>query len=608
MFRGRVFSSILLVAGVLLTGFATRTANAQEDAWKKNWQVEEGFSIEIDTEGYDFPSAIAFVPNPGDDPKDPLYFVTELRGKVKVVTNDRSVYTFAEDFFELTPPEELPSIEGEMGMAAIELDPEHGYVFVSFVYQDEEGILRNNIARFDTEPGTFSLEPRRTTFFTDVFDDYFSRVAHQIGPMVVEGNTLYVSVGDAGRPFDSQDLNSVNGKILRMTLDGRPVPSNPFYVDGNIDRARNYVWAYGFRNPFGLASVNDRLFVAGNGLDVDRFVEVAPGENYGWDGSDWSIGANAQLVFGPAVAPMQLAWLDQENTLFPEEYRSKFYLVLAGGESGGSSKSGAKSVVTFEYDMGRSKLLDRPHHFLRYRGAKIQLPVGAQFGPDGMYVVPLYPLQNGKGVVLKVTHSPEKAHPYVVDRFEKAKSLMVEKGCYSCHGARAADVRPGPPLNETLVPRLVERLSSEEYIESVREIDQLDAEPYRSFQEERDTVLEAEGVKQARLWIKYRLMKPTFDRRTSAMPDLQLTEAEAEAIADYLVAQSATPGALQAEAADPVKEMMRKAVNMIEGWSPYPQYSRLFAASVLGAVGGGAGTLVMVFLVLWARKRFRRSS
>ena len=55
---------------------------AAEDSWRMDWVATTGFSLEIDTEGYDFPSAIAFVPNPGPGPKDPIYFVTELRGKV----------------------------------------------------------------------------------------------------------------------------------------------------------------------------------------------------------------------------------------------------------------------------------------------------------------------------------------------------------------------------------------------------------------------------------------------------------------------------------------------------------------------------------------------
>src|SRR5690349_15118162 len=123
--------------------------------WRSDWAVGSGFALSIDTEGYHFPTAIAFVPHPGPGPKDPLYFVTELRGKVKVVTNDRTVYTFAENFFQLTPSQELPSIEGEIGMAGICLAPKQGYVFVTFAYQDTNGVLRNNIVRLSSKPETF---------------------------------------------------------------------------------------------------------------------------------------------------------------------------------------------------------------------------------------------------------------------------------------------------------------------------------------------------------------------------------------------------------------------------------------------------------------------
>ncbi|HKQ32091.1 MAG TPA: glucose dehydrogenase, partial [Thermodesulfobacteriota bacterium] len=92
----------LLLLTVL--SFCSPTSKAEESGgWKKDWALEKGFNISIDTEGYHFPSAIAFVPSPGKGPKDPLYFVLELRGKIKVVTNDRSIYTFAEDFFTFTP-------------------------------------------------------------------------------------------------------------------------------------------------------------------------------------------------------------------------------------------------------------------------------------------------------------------------------------------------------------------------------------------------------------------------------------------------------------------------------------------------------------------------
>src|SRR5215216_2606758 len=130
----------LMVLSASVAAAAHRTQSAPFD-WRSDWAVGSGFALSIDTEGYQFPTAIAFVPHPGPGPKDPLYFVAELRGKVKVVTNDRSVYTFAENSFRLTPREELPSIEGETGQAGLCLDPRHGYIFVTFAYQDAAGVL-----------------------------------------------------------------------------------------------------------------------------------------------------------------------------------------------------------------------------------------------------------------------------------------------------------------------------------------------------------------------------------------------------------------------------------------------------------------------------------
>jgi Glucose / Sorbosone dehydrogenase len=547
----------------------------QGDAsWKRDWQVAENFSISIDAEEFRFPSAIAFVPNPGNDPKDPLYFVTELRGKIKVVANDRTVSIFAEDFFKLDPPEELPSIEGEMGMAGIVLDPEHGYVFVSFIYQDAKGILRNNIVRFQSKPRTFSLKPSSSVAFTDVFDGYPSRVAHQIGPMVIKDGLLYVSVGEAGRAFDSQNLDSILGKILRMTLDGEPVRDNPFYESNDVNRARNYVWASGLRNAFGLIFVHGRLFVADNGLNTDRFIEIERGGNYGWDGTNLSINTNALVIFGPAVAPVQLAWLPKGGSQFPRQYQQKFFLALAGGESPGPGSKGSKAIVTLSYDFKSGKMADRPRYFLKYRGDNYQLPVGTAFGPDGLYVVPLYPVRSGKGAILRIRYAPENAHPFVIGGNEQAYELMVSKGCFNCHGERTVDVNVGPPLDpETLIPRLIKTLESTDYAKKVSEINRVDSEFSRSFREPREQVMAVTGIERARLWIKYRLMEPMFDRQSSAMPNLGLSEPEASRIADYLVSRN--EGHVAEGLADRLLEIFRKFI-------PKPKYRQIPISIALG--------------------------
>jgi hypothetical protein len=69
--------------------------------WRDDYEVAEGFRLDVDADNFRFPTSIAVVPNPGESPDSPLYYVTEIRGRVRVVTKNRSVHTFAEIFFRL---------------------------------------------------------------------------------------------------------------------------------------------------------------------------------------------------------------------------------------------------------------------------------------------------------------------------------------------------------------------------------------------------------------------------------------------------------------------------------------------------------------------------
>ena len=95
-------------------------------------------------------------------------------------------------------------------------------------------------------------------------------------------------MGDGFDAATAQNLNSFRGKILRMNLDGSAPADNPFYDAGDGINASDYVFAYGFRNPFGGAwrAADGAHYEVENGRRVDRFAEVVAGRNYGWDGSD----------------------------------------------------------------------------------------------------------------------------------------------------------------------------------------------------------------------------------------------------------------------------------------------------------------------------------
>jgi glucose/arabinose dehydrogenase len=103
---------------------------------------------------------------------------------------------------------------------------------------------------------------------------------------------LYVGVGDTGNgdsggPGDAtnpyaRDLGALEGKILRLALDGRPAPGNPFLGRGG---AADFVFALGLRNPFRFAfdPRTGLLWVGDVGQGSFEEVSIAhPGDDLGW--------------------------------------------------------------------------------------------------------------------------------------------------------------------------------------------------------------------------------------------------------------------------------------------------------------------------------------
>lgn len=87
---------------------------------------------------------------------------------------------------------------------------------------------------------------------------------------------LYATVGDAGRPGSAQEMSSLNGKILRMNLDGSTPTDNPF--------PDSLIYTLGHRNPQGLVwDATGQLWASEFGQNTwDEFNRIIAGSNYGW--------------------------------------------------------------------------------------------------------------------------------------------------------------------------------------------------------------------------------------------------------------------------------------------------------------------------------------
>ena len=150
---------------------------------------------------------------------------------------------------------------------------------------------------------------------------------------------LFLAVGDRQRMTPAQDPDLPQGKILRLTLDGRPAPGNPSpgnfgagkigastvpLIDPPEDTAAARsapiierfkwpganltpaeTWASGFRTPYGLAFAPDgELWELEHGpAGGDELNRIEPGRNYGWPLVSSGVNYNGVPIAKPETRP-----------------------------------------------------------------------------------------------------------------------------------------------------------------------------------------------------------------------------------------------------------------------------------------------------------------
>lgn len=100
--------------------------------------------------------------------------------------------------------------------------------------------------------------------------------------LLFKDNTIFMTIGDRGKRKHAQNLSYHNGKIIRLTMDGKPALGNPFE---NKKDALPEIWSLGHRNPQGidLDPVTGELYSIEFGpRGGDELNIIKKSANYGW--------------------------------------------------------------------------------------------------------------------------------------------------------------------------------------------------------------------------------------------------------------------------------------------------------------------------------------
>ncbi|MEO6710517.1 MAG: PQQ-dependent sugar dehydrogenase, partial [Planctomycetota bacterium] len=353
----------------------------------------DNFKVEIVAGGFQLPVNIAFVPNAGPNPSDPFFYVSELYGQIKVVSRDRTVSTYASGLLDFNPTGAFPG-SGEQGLTGLVVDPLTGDVYASMLRAQvgNQNVHFPKIDRFTSNDGGRTAANRITIL--DMPNEEQGQ-SHQISNLTIAPDgKLICHMGDGFSTPTAQNLDSFRGKILRLNLNGTAASDNPFYDSANGISARDYVFAFGVRNPFAgdWRAADASQYVVENGPSVDRFARIIPGRNYLWDGSDQSMSNFALYNWNPAHGPVNLVFVQPSvfgGSGFPSSSQGHAFVSESGPTYATGLQTLGKRITEWILD-ANGNLVAGPIPFLEYAGTGKATACALEAGPDGLYMSELY--------------------------------------------------------------------------------------------------------------------------------------------------------------------------------------------------------------------------
>ena len=228
--------------------------------------------IETVASGLEHPWAVALLPEGG-------YLVTERPGRLRHITADGTLSA---------PIAGVPAVfaQGQGGLLDVVLDPQYATnkrIWLSFAEPGENDTAGTAVATATL--GTDALRDVQVIYRQipklEGGNHFGSRIAFD----TINGKSgghVFISQGERNQRALAQDLEVLQGKLVRLNIDGTQPSDNPFASGVGVRKA---IWSYGHRNMQGMA-VDPRtgtLWQSEHGpRGGDELNLPQAGRNYGW--------------------------------------------------------------------------------------------------------------------------------------------------------------------------------------------------------------------------------------------------------------------------------------------------------------------------------------
>lgn len=285
-----------------------------------------------------------------------------------------------------------------------------------------------------------------------------------IGSRIVfeDDETIFLTTGDGYDGGLPQDKNSLAGKVLRLSVDGKKIEENPF---------GSYAYSIGHRNPQGLVKVGDRLFSTEHGTSTDdELNEIVKGENYGWPLMEGFCDLPSEqiicdtlnvhepiLVWTPTDAPCGMAYFNHEsipewqNSLIISFLKAKRISVVKGFE-GGSSSATEEEYLELAYGRIRDVFVS-PNGKIYLATSNQEANGALVVKPDDDKIIELYNpqytyVENKKSLEVEVNLFPNPADKQFYIIFEK-EFEWVDFEIFNQFGRLIETFRVSPQQNQS---------------------------------------------------------------------------------------------------------------------------------------------------------------